>query len=339
MNVKTLIALTALTVLAVVAAFWLSAEQQTAPEPQAQALVPGLEEAVNEVTALKVIGAGDATVAVLERGDQGWTVADKAGYPADLGKVRETLLALAQAQIVEQKTAKSDYYERLGVRDVNDSDATGIRIEIEGLKKTVALIVGKNADGIDGSYVRRVGEAQSYLVSGSLAIERDAARWLDREILDLPASRIQSLTLRHPDGGTVTVTNENQEQPAFTLTNLPEGRELSFETAADALAGALEGLTLQDVVPAASLDAGAHQPVEGEYRTFDGLVVRTRAFRVEDKNYVQFNVSFNEEGARTEAERLNARLGPWIYVLADYSYENVTQRLEDLLKPVESNAR
>lgn len=38
-----------------------------------------------------------------------------------------------------------------------------------------------------------------------------------------------------------------------------------------------------------------------------------------------------------EAERLDARLNPWVFAISQNKYDSMTRRLEDLLKPVEES--
>src|SRR5688500_14284539 len=137
------------------------------------AAVPGLDAAVNEAKQVRIVGAGEKPIATLARGDDGWTGVEK-GYPADLSKVRELLLKLSDAKLVEPKTSVAESYAKLGVEDVKSADAKGVRLEIDGLKAPARLIVGNyNGRSGDGTFVRREGEAQSWLASGNLAVDKE----------------------------------------------------------------------------------------------------------------------------------------------------------------------
>ena len=100
------------------------------PQPPASGgglLLPGLGEDLDQVTRVTVTGAGNEPIATLQRDeDGGWTIAEKAGYPADVAKVRETLIGLAEARIVEAKTANPEFYDRLGVEAVENEAAGGV---------------------------------------------------------------------------------------------------------------------------------------------------------------------------------------------------------------------
>lgn len=365
MNTKTLSILAVLTVAAVVAVIW----TRPAPPPgtvNRQLLAPDLEPQINQVKRLHVIKAGNETVADLRRTEHGWVVANKADYPADLGRVRETLLTLASARVVEAKTDNPKNYERLGVQDVSDAKATGVRLDLDGLAAPLSLVIGNPASGGSvGFYARRTDAVQSVLASGSLTVAREPQQWLERLILDIPANRLQAVVIRQPGGETLTVEKAKREQSDFTVAGgVPTGRQLSAPSAANPLGSVLASLRLEDVLLAATFKPGVAQPVEAEYRTFDGLRVLARAFEQEDRRYVQFTVSFDEAQARRfpppelagkpanggqpptdrdaavreEAQRLATRLQPWVYVVPAFKYDNLTRRLEDLLQPLKPQA-
>src|SRR5689334_13243834 len=107
MNAKTLYSLIAAALVALIAAWWISSAQKPISETaeQTKSLLPGFREQVNNVDAITLTGAENKVLVTLKRGSDGWTIADKAGYPADLAKLREFLLKLADATVLEQKTS------------------------------------------------------------------------------------------------------------------------------------------------------------------------------------------------------------------------------------------
>lgn len=328
----------------------------TADATVEQPLVVDLNQDIDDVSGLQIIAADNQMVADLKRTEQAWVVANRANYPADMGKVRETLITLANAQLMEKKTAKPEYYERLGVQDISQQQATGVQLSIQGLDNPVELIVGNPAAGRNGVFVRRVGDTQSWLASGNLALPQDTVQWLDRSILDIPAQQIQGVTIRHADGETINAEKQTKDQTHFTVTNLPEGRELTAENAANTLADALTALQLEDVSTREDNDpAAADGVVEITYKTFDGTIIGGKAFQIDDKSYVYFTVDFDEALAqrfvgeteessqdettlaerRQAAQQLDEKLEPWVYEIASFHYDPMTQRMADLLKKEE----
>jgi hypothetical protein len=81
--------------------------------------------------------------------------------------------------------------------------------------------------------------------------------------------------VRHDDGETISISKESAEDGNFTVEDIPDGRELSYATVANGMAGVLKGLTLEDVRPALELD-----PVSTTvFTTFDGLVITVRRYQ------------------------------------------------------------
>lgn len=350
---RLLLILVIVTVIAVVAVLRINRPPATDDATVEQPLVADLKQKINEVNGLKIVAGGNNTVADLKHTDQTWVVANRANYPADMGKIRETLVTLANAQLMEKKTAKPEYYDRLGVQDISHAQATGVQLSMQGLDDPIELIVGDLAAGRNGFFVRRAGETQSWLASGNLSLPQDTVQWLDRSILDIPAEQVQGVTIRHPDGETITAEKQGRDQANFTVTNLPEGRELTAENAANTLADALTALQLEDVLTLEENNpAAADSVVKIDYKTFDGTVVHTQAFQADDKSYAHFTVDFDEALAqrfagesentsldettlaerRKQAQQLNEKFKPWVYEIASFHYDAMTKQMADLLK-------
>lgn len=295
MNQKTLIGLVAAALVALVAAIVLNRTNKPQSETRGESstwLAPQLRDHVNDVAKVVVTGAGGKTVATLERGPHGWSLAEKGGYPADTGKLRALLLKLADAKLLEQKTANKDKYALLGVEDVSTPDAKGVEIELDGLPQPLKLVVGTTSPQSGGTFVRRAGEAQSWLASGSLTVDHGAADWLRKELADVAANRIESVTLTPADGKGVRVYKDAEGDANFKLADVPKGREAGSEYTVNGLASALADLRFDDVVPAAEAPP-ADKALKARYATFDGVVVDATAWEHDGKHYAQFGASLD----------------------------------------------
>jgi hypothetical protein len=295
MNQKTLIGLGAAALVAVVAALVINHSRKPVSDISAQAgaLVPGLREHVNDVSKLAFTGANNQPIVTLERGGSGWKVAQKGGYPADLGKLRDFLLKLGDANLIEQKTANKDRYTDLGVDDISNPAAKGMLVEIDGLVEPARFIVGTfNGQGGGGTFVRRASEAQSWLAKGTLVPEKNAAEWLQKDLADIPSTRIASVTITRADGKTLRVFKNAATDAQFSIADVPKGREPSSEFMASGLASVLAELRLDDVAPATEIAPSA-QAIKARYATFDGLVVDAVAWQVGEKHYAGFKASLD----------------------------------------------
>lgn len=313
MNQKTLIGLVIAALVALVAAIALNHAGKPQREGSSEVsnwLAPELRDHVNEVSRIVVTGAGDKTIATLERGPNGWGLAEKGGYAVDTGKLRAFLLQLAEARLVEQKTTSKDKYALLGVEDVAAADAKGVQVELDGLAGPFKLIVGSAGANGGGTFVRRADDAQSWLASGALTVEKNAADWLKKDLLDIAAERIETVTLTPANGSSVSVRKDAAGDANFTLADIPKGREAGSEYTVNGLASTLADLRFDDVVPAADA-VPDNTALKARYATFDGLVVDVTAWEKDGKDHARFVATLDpaqaEQGiaaaqAKTKAE-------------------------------------
>jgi hypothetical protein len=232
---------------------------------------------------------------------------EKSGYPADLAKIREFLLKLDQATLIEQKTSNPKLYGDLGVDDVKDKDAKGVLVEIAGLAQPLKLIVGNyNGAGGGGTFVRNDGETQSWLAKGNLAAAKNIADWERRDLTDIAASRLRSVALTNTDGKLLKVAKEQRGDSNFKVADLPKGRETSSEFAANGLGSTLAGLKADDVFAAKDM-APPDKVYKAEYAAFDGLIVAVTAWDKEGKDYAQFTAKLDDDAAAAQIDRDQAK--------------------------------
>ncbi len=340
MNKRTLMWLAgALVVLGVLAIF--GQREQQLDTQSGEMFLPGLLESLDEVTRVELAGRGAETVATLERGESGWVVLERDGYPADLTKTRHALLSLAETQILEAKTVDPAFHDRLGVEAITAETAGGIAVRLLGLEEPVEVIVG-NAEGDYQRYVRRQNENQAYLVNRDPEIGTTATDWLDTAIIDLDGERVQHVTVTRPNGEEVIVSKAVRGQSNFTLDNTPEGRELRYDSVANVMGNVLEGLTLDDVE---RLPATAEDVIVTVFRTFDGLMITAQSLEREGDAWVSFaatvDPSLPEESeqtraaAETQASEINGRVAEWEYRVPTIKFEQLTRSMDDLLQAIE----
>lgn len=286
----------ALVVLAIVA---LVAQHSGAPSSSEGAkLVPDLQSALNDIDKVTIVKAGGATVATLERQPDAWVVAERSDYPADVGKLRKNLVALAEARVLEEKTANPENYARLGVQDMDEDSAKGVAVSIEAANHKLPTLIIGDANGTKYRYVRRAGEAQSFLIDRNPDLPRNTPQWLAPSILDVRSDRVQQVTIRHRDGETVVIEKPDRNAMNFDVHDVPDGRELLYPGVANVIGNSLRELKLQDVA-AADAAATSEQPdAQVEFRTFDGLVVDVRGVKDGENNWVTFVATFDPDQAK-----------------------------------------
>lgn len=312
MNPKTVIGLGIAAVVAIAIAAGISMSRRPVAEHGhgSDELLPGLAERINDVRRISLTGPGQQLIATLEKGEQGWTLKEKGGYRADSGKVREYLLKLSQSRLVERKTTNEQRYADIGVGDLTATDAKGVLVALDGLPQPAQLIVGIANPRGDATYVRRAGDKQSWLAKGSLIPDKTAANWLDKSIVDLPATRVREASWSRPDGKSAKITKAQPADTNYRVADLPKGRELASEFAANAQATILAGLNFDDVTAADQ----AAPPADGKvyrasFASYDGVVVEMTGWKRAEKFEARFTVRKDDAAfdAATTAAHAAAR--------------------------------
>ena len=309
MNTKTLYALIGAAVIALLAAvlIYSSKKPQSDTTAQAQRVLPELHGHVNDVSAITLTGADNKVLATLKRGADGWTVAEKANYPADVAKIREFLIKLDQATLIEQKTSNDKRYADLGVDDVSAKDAKGVQVEIAGLEKPVKMIIGNfNGGGGGGTFVRRAGDPQSWLANGNLQVARNAADWEKRDLTDIAATRLKSVTLTNTDGKVLKAYKDQRTDTNFKVADVPAGREVSSDFVANSLGSVLSNLRADDAFPAKDMPP-PEKVHKAQYAAFDGFTLDVTTWDKDGKDYAQFTAHLDTAAANADIDKEQAK--------------------------------
>jgi hypothetical protein len=344
-------------VLALVAGVWLAGRQSGSSadsDSARQTLYPELKQQLDSVTAVRIFKAGDARAVEMLRKDTGWVVSERSDYPADEPKLRKLLVALADAKLYEEKTSKPEQYKTLGVEDTTAPDASGVRIELAGTAKPVNLIVGNQAVGARSHYVRRAGEAQSWLVDTNIDTSSGPDAWVRKDIVEVSADRVQSVTVAVKGAKPYTAAKNERADANFAVEGLPKGKSLSSPSVANSFATALTGLSLADVQPASAFES-TPPAAHSTFKTFDGLVVELDGWTKDDKRYIAVKTAFDPAQAERfkaatapasekpepakpaapnveeEATKAGTKLAGWVYEIPEYKYESLFKPVDQLL--------
>lgn len=368
MTTRTLIIIIAAALLAALAAVWVSSSRSPGNSlaERPGLLAPGLSEALASINQVRITGAGDSVLVTLERQENDvWGLVERAGYPVDLATLRQQLSPIVNAQRIEAKTAMPERHTQLGVEDVSAADAHGVRVDIRSPERTFSFVIGDNVARGTGTYVRVADEAQSWLVSNNIAIERNPANWLVKKIMDVGANRVATVTVVPEEGASIElVSTESDPASDFALTSLPRGREAAAGYQREALASLLSGLTFEDVF------TGAEQPQpettrNARFSLVDGRQLEIVSWQSEGRTYAQFEMTLDEEIAqawiahrpaseesagdastttdaaapasldalRDEVKDFQRLHAGWVYQLPSVKASNLNKGLEDYLKP------
>ena len=268
-----------------------------------KALFPGLKQKVNDVAVIEA-RRGDQSVTV-ELKDNRWQVRDKDGYYANLVKVKQTILGLADMSLVEAKTKKKDNYKKLEVEEpASDKDkSTLVTLKDAQNKVLASVILGKVNSSFSHPesstmYVRKAKDDQVWLVKGELHATSLAQDWLDDELINIAANRVQRVSVTPAQGKPFTVQKADQKAQHFVLADMPKGKAMKSESVADAMARVINGLRLLDVQKAADFDPAKDKPdkgqaVKAEFQTFDGLIITTALHKQGNHTYLTLAARFD----------------------------------------------
>jgi hypothetical protein len=300
----------------------------------------------------------------LQRGDKGWGIRELHNYRADMPRIREVLAGLAQAKILENKTTNPAYYERLGVADVAPSgDAEGaaakggtlLRLQIDD-EQSWSAILGDDASGREGRYVREVGQVQSLLVTFDADVPTRAVQWADSTIIDLPAPDVAEVTITHADGETLKVSKLSADETDFELHAKPDAAQPPSSWTVNALGTLFASLNMEAVQPQDQLDWS--DAMELKTVTFSGLQVSAQLLRLDGQSWIRLSSSApfgshtevtgaaDSEIARQanaeiaqQVEEINERTKGWAYRVPEYKASAMDKRMADLLTAPAGNAQ
>jgi hypothetical protein len=279
----------------------------------------------------------------LERQQDGWTIAERGGFPADVAKVRDFLIKAIGLKVGQSEPIGEKDRARLNL------DASGTVVELNGAdgKPLGRLTVGKkyfkrevdNPDKApgDGRFVALPGNDKTvYLISDPLPEARaSSAQWIDRS--SFKVEKVKTLEVRYPDGGNWRIERHG-DNADWALANARPGEKLDISRA-NAASYTLSLLELADVAPKEVKEdvklSGLDNPTVIEATTLDGLAYSIKVGKQQgDNHYVSFKSSGTPKADEKDAERIKAlteRL-PREKLLSEHILLISKSKLEDTLK-------
>jgi hypothetical protein len=318
------------------------------------------------------IAIGDAEGRLrLARQKDGWSVRERADFPADTDRIGELLVKLAELKVVQREALPESQRARLQLVEPKDKESkdAGTRLELKDEKGSVlaSLLLGKKVlkapppgtpprgePEATGRYVTAGSETSTLLaVSDPLAqVEAKADRWIVKDLIRVDRSK------------TISAVG-NDGRPRWTVARNGESVDWKFADSslrpdlqkATDLASALYWINAADVVGDPKTDTGLARPVVIKAVTFDGLTYTLRVGnRVGDNYYLGLAVAGEpakarvaakgekagdkakndkefEEGRKKLIERIERekRLERWTYVVAKSSLDPLLRDRAQLL--------
>ena len=337
-NLVLLSALTAATVVASVIAVGVQehgVKVQFVPEQ----MYPGLETSLDQVRKIVYTlprGMRDPEKITLTCNVQNqWVVVERQNYPADQDLVRKALIGVSELQLYQPRTARKEWLRELGLLEPENL-GKAVRVEFfdKDNKKVVSLLAGKvpeqtvDARGQGMIYVRRDGEAQSYLARGRLPLAQTAQDWLDQKFLGVTREDIRRVTLWDGTDHPIYLSRPAVAQNDFVIENIPAGRSTRGAPIVNGAATAVAGMNFDDAVPVTSFDFPDSSP-KAVVELFDGTKL---TLTITGGGGALWTKIVAEGAAATDAGKradvINARVAPWAYKLTKDAGGQLTQSMD-----------
>ncbi|MGV7229404.1 MAG: DUF4340 domain-containing protein [Nitrospirales bacterium] len=298
MKSKTIGLLAGITIAGILLAVFFNREPSSNIPQSGQLLFPNLMSVVNDVNEI-VIETKDQTV-TLVRGEKSWGVKEKASYRADVEKVKQAIVGLADLRIHEPKTQNPELYERLGLQDKDQEGSTSKTVTVKTADngETAKLVMGnqrpaKGNPRMSDIYVRKPGDPQTWLAIGNVPIETMPDEWLEKEVTALPTKRVRQVTVTHPKGDTLHLSKAKPDDLDFHLDAIPSGFKISSQFNVNNVVGTLVQLSFEDVKPQAEIDFLANPGVSAVLETFDGLRLHVQTTKLDEHVWGKFSAEFD----------------------------------------------
>ncbi|MDX2156436.1 MAG: DUF4340 domain-containing protein [Hyphomicrobiaceae bacterium] len=325
------------------------------------AFLPELAQNLASVAAVEVSQSGQKLT--FERAGNAWKVRDRAGYPAKTETVRTLLVTLAEAQLIESRTAVKGKLPLLELEDpaAKDAKSRGVRVLDSAGKPIVSVVLGKSrmdafGQGRGGIYVRRQDEAQSWLATGDARVTADIKDWVDTQVLTVDTGKVARLTLEHPGEEPLVVEKTPPEPKAepgkdgkpanatpippppsaakdgkFRLANMPEGKKLKKDANVDQIIDGLASISLEDVRKLDAVPSGDKVSVL-KLEQEGGPTVTLRLRKDGENAWLSLEAVGADGDAKKKADELNAKAKGWEYRIQTWKADQINKRRADLFE-------
>ena len=192
-------------------------------------------------------------VLTLEKAEGGhWRLKERGGYPVPADKVRTLMVSLAEADLVEAKTRVADRYGLIDLEEPTGAGAKSRSVRLLDAKGSVlaeAVVGKKRSDafgfGKSGTYVRKPGDAQTWLANADLDVSADLKDWVKTDVFQIDSSKVSRVTVEMP--GEQPLKIERNADKKLTVAGIPQGQKLKDEGTADSIARAAAYIDFDDV--------------------------------------------------------------------------------------------
>ncbi len=323
----------------------------------------------NDIVTIEINRPDDSVL--LKKGEKGWIVENRFGYPADFSKITDLVRKMKETKVGRKFPATESVVKRLslmppGHEKAEDSEkATRMLMKNRDGAVLVDILLGgtrkRDEKSLPDSQFIMPGQGPDiYLVDQVFSsFATDAPSWLKKGPVKVAKEDVRRITCTGPDGTVRYVVERPEKGKDLVLSNPPANREVK-RSAVNRLSGALSGLEIEDVsdpsTPPESLARGISPRLD--YALFNGMTYRVYPGLNCSPGipcYLRIQVDFNgpapraatdegekrtntakegkgESTLRAETDELNERLKPWFFVIPQWQHEAFVTTLDGMLE-------
>lgn len=304
-----------------------------------QKLFPDLGASADRVGSIVVQKGKDKLT--FEKQGKGWAVKERSDYPVNVSKIRQLLVELETAELVEPKTRVKERYELLELGDPTKEGANSTLVALDDAKgKSIAqVVIGKRkvaafGTGNAGTYVRQPGNPQTWLANANVRAPTDVSDWVDPVFFRIDPKTIKSLSITAPKAQIFEIIVDEVKKGTFKFTAVPDHHKLKSGVSATNMVTALKTLELLDVHKIDKLPAG-----DGIFaamlETMDGMKIDFRVRPEKTDRWISLAVVADGKDKKA-ADAVRAATKGWEFKIASWRARQTFKEPKELFEPVKA---
>lgn len=303
-------------------------------------------DAVAKVT----IQTKDGNVTLTRMSPETWIAPDHYEYPAASEKINKLVRQLNDMRLIEAKTSSQERYARLEVEDLGeDSSSRLIRLEDDQGSIVAEVIIGKRLFRLTGTqptgtYIRRMGEDQSWLASGGFELDPEVQTWLEQLVVEVPGEQVKRIEII-PNEGDSYIASRVEQEGNLILENLAEGETPNQESDLSQLESAMTSVRFASVKPISEVE-WPEKPHVTKVTTFDGLDLTVKLTLIDDEPWATFTAKNAvlpagetiADEVKQAVESINNRTRGWVYQINQSMFQRLTKPRDSWVKQADGTS-
>jgi len=348
MKPKKLLLLSVVTIAIIIVATLTNQSRAPQTKIEKETLFPELANRINDVASIKIKSNGNPDVILKKMEGGQWVIQSADNYPAQIDKIKDVVVSLSQLKILATKTDNPELYPELGVEGTAVDNTSSLLLTFSDQSGTAlaSLIVGKPRKNNTGNnrpnlYVRKADAKNALLVEGYLQLKSNNNAWYERNVINIPASRIQDINIIKSNGAKLAIRKLAEGDTDFKVI---EGNTASPSVLLNKLGTFFEDMNVEGVHAINNFEFPDNTTIT-TFTTFNGLIITVKNVSIDDKAFAHFsftsaaipghgsiNTETTDEMPGSNSETISAEeesqlwdqfLGHWVYEIPEFKFETL----------------